>query len=282
MRRFLSILVISLFTLACNNNLDIKNSNPLVKVQGKILYKNALNDIIPAGLSKEDSIIAAEYFIRAWINENLLYDLALKNINNKENVELLVENYRKSLLINQFQEQLVNERLSKEIDEQSLYDYYNNNKEILKLEKPLVKGLFLKVPENAPQLDEIRRWYKLITPNSRESLEKYSLSNAVVFEFFVNNWMDFSDVMDNFPQNKINKEDFNLNKKTIEKQDNGYYYLLNITDFLQPGANAPYEYVKNTVKEILINQRRIDFLKKTEEELYKRALDKGDIQFYNE
>jgi len=67
----------------------------------------------------------------------------------------------------------------------------------------------------------------------------------------------------------------------IEKQDYSFFYFLNITDFLSPGDNAPYEYARNTVKEILINQRKIDFLKKTEDDLFKRALDKGEIQYYN-
>jgi hypothetical protein len=282
MKYFFSIIIVSLLIVACNNNLNIKDTNALVKVGNKTLYRNVVDDNIPAGLSQEDSIIAAEYFIRSWVKENLLYGLALKNINDKENVERLVENYRKSLLIYQYEEQLVNERLSKEIDEQSLYDYYNRNKDKLKLERPLVKGLFLKVPATASQLNEIRIWYKSTTPDSREKLEKNSLNNAAIFDYFVEKWVDFSDLMDNFPTEILNKEDLTVKKKTIEKKTDGYFYFLNITDYLLQGDNAPYEYVSVTIREIIINQRRIEFLKKAEEELYKRALDKGEIQFYNE
>ncbi len=34
------------------------------------------------------------------------------------------------------------------------------NKELFKLENPLIKGLFIKVPLTAPQLNNVRRWYK--------------------------------------------------------------------------------------------------------------------------
>ena len=283
MRHFFSIIVISLLTIACSNNFDIKKTNALVKVENKILYRSVLEDNIPAGLSSEDSIIAAEHFIRSWISENLLYNIASRNINDKENIEYLVENYRKSLLIYQYQEQLVNERLTKDIDEQSLYDYYNQNKDKLKLERPLVKGLFLKVPVNAPQLNEIRVWYKSKASVSRENLEKYSLNNAANFIYFVDKWMDFNDLMDNFPKEQLTREDQTVvQRKTMEKQDTDYFYFLNITDCLLPGDNAPYEYAKTTIQEILINQQRIDFLKKTEEDLYQRALTKGEIQFYDE
>ena len=283
MRHYFSIIVISLLTVACNSNLDIKKNNAaLVKVGNKILYKSVLDENIPAGLTSEDSIIIAEHFIRSWINEILLYNIAVKNINDKENIERLVENYRKSLLIYQYEEQLVNERLSGNISEQSLYDYYNRNKDKLRLERPLVKGLFLKVPVTAPQLNEIRAWYKSIAPISRDNLEKYSLNNATYFDYFVDKWMDFNDLMSNFPKEQLSKEEQTVRRRTIEKQDAGYYYFLNITDYLLPGDDAPFEYIKSTIQEILINQRRIDFLKKTEEDLYQRALIKGEIQYYNE
>ena len=282
MRYFFSIIVVSLLTIACSENLELKNSDALVKVKNKILYKSFLEENIPAGLAKEDSIIAAEHFIRTWINDNLLYDIATRNINDKENIERLVENYRKSLFIYRYEEQLVNERLTREIDEQSLYDYYNKNKDKIKLERPLVKGLFIKVPVDAPQLNEIRNLCKSMAAVSREKLEKYSLNNSVIFDFFVDNWMNFNDLMDNFPEEKLNKEDLIVQKKMIEKQDDNYFYFLNITDYLSPGDNAPYEYAKNTVQEILINQRKIEFLKKTKEDLYQRAIDKGEIQFYSE
>jgi len=275
-------IVITLLTVSCKNKFDINKTGALVKVGNKILYRNTLEENMPTGLSSDDSIIAAEHFMRSWINENLLYEIAAKNINDKENIDLLVENYKKSLLIYQYEEQLINERLTKEIDEQVLYDYYNQNKDKLKLDKPLIKGLFLKVPVNAPQLSEIRIWYKSKTSGARENLEKLQLNNMTIYNYFVDKWVDFNELMENFPKEQLTKEDLTVQTKTIEKQDASFFYFLNITDFLLPGDNAPYEYAKTTIHEILINQRKIDFLKKTEDDLYQRAVNKGEIQFYNE
>jgi len=282
MRYFFPIIVVSLLTVACNKKLDVKDNSILVKVGNKTLYRNVLEENIPTGLSREDSTIAAEHFIRTWIDDVLLYDIAVKNLNDKENIDRLVEEYRKSLVIYQYQEQLVNEKLSDEIDEQSMNDYYNNNKDNLKLEQPLVKGLFLKVPVSAPQLDEIRKWYKLPAPNSRDQLEKYSLNNAVIFNYFVDKWMDFGELMNNLPKEQLTKDDLAVNKKAIERQIDGYCYFLNITDYLQPGDNAPFEYVQPVIREILINQRKIDFLKNTGNDLYQRAVNRGEIQFNKE
>jgi len=280
MRRLFPIIIVSLLIVSCNKKLELKNSDALVKIGNKILYRSVLEENIPTGLSSEDSIIAAEYFIRTWINDNLLYDIALKNINNKKDIEQLVEDYRKSLFIYQYEEQLVNERLTREIDEQSLYDYYNENKDKLKLERPLVKGFFLKVPVDAPQVNEIRTLCKSPTSLSRDKLDKYTLNNGVIFDYFVDKWMDFNDLISNFPEEKLNRGDLSIQKKMIEIQDDTYIYFLNITDYLLPGDDAPYEYAKNTVQEILINQRKIEFLQNMEKELFQRAIDKGEIHFY--
>ena len=280
MRYFFSIIVVSLLAIACNKKTDVKDTGILVKIGNKVLYKSVLEENIPVGISHEDSIIVAEHFIRTWIGEVLLYNIAVKNLNDKDNIERLVEDYRKSLVIYQYEEQLINEKLTNEIGEQSLYDYYNQNKDKLKLEQSLVKGLFLKIPVNAPQLDEIRKWYKSTASNARDQLEKYSLNNAVIFDYFVDKWVNFNELMDNLPKEQLDKEDLAIKKKAIERQVDDFYYFLNITDYLLPGDNAPFEFVKTTIQEILINQRKIDFLKKTEEELYQRAINKGEIQFY--
>ena len=271
-----------LAVVACKKSFNVKNSDAFVKVGNKILYKSTVEENVPAGLSSADSAIAAEHFSRSWINEVLLYNIALKNLNDKESIDRMVEDYRRSLVIYQYEEQLVNEKLSNEIDEKTLLDYYNKNKDKLQLERPLVKGLFLKVPVTAPQLNEIRTWYKLTTSASRENLEKYCANNASTFNYFADKWTDYNEVINNFPKDLVNKMDLTIQKKTIERQDDNFFYFLNITDFVLPGDNIPYENAKPTIREILVNQRKLDFLKKTEEDLYRRAIDKGDIQFYNE
>ena len=51
-----------------------------------------------------------------------------------------------------YQQALMNQTLSKEISETELADYYEKHQELFKVERPLMKGLFIKVPLKAPQL----------------------------------------------------------------------------------------------------------------------------------
>jgi len=281
-----SFSIIAIFFLltivGCNKRFTAKDHDTLVKIGNKVLNRSGVEENIPAGLSKEDSVLAAEHYIHSWVSNVLIYNIALRNLNDRDNIDRLVEDYRQSVLIYQYEEQLVNEKLSNDIDEQVLLDYYNQNKDNLKLERPLIKGLFLKVPVTAPQLNEIRVWYKSANSASRENLEKYCLNNAATFNYFVDKWTDFNDIINNFPKDKMGKDDLQIQKKTVEKQDDNFFYFLNITDFLLQGDNTPYEYAKPAIREILINQRKLDFLKRTEEDVYQRAVERGEVQFYND
>ena len=159
------ILVLLLITLlgcgACKKQHDHKGKTPLVEVDGNFLYKEDLMSVLPVGLSKDDSILFAEHYIRSWAEEILLYEKAANNIPDNVDVEKLVENYRKALIMHTYQQELINQKLINDIPEQEIADYYEKNKELFKLENPLIKGLFIKVPLTAPQLNNVRRWYKL-------------------------------------------------------------------------------------------------------------------------
>lgn len=206
------ILVLLLITLlccgACKEQYDHKGKTALVEVDGNFLYKEDLMSVLPVGLSKDDSILFAEHYIRSWAEEILLYEKAANNIPDNVDVDKLVENYRKALIMHTYQQELINQKLTNDISEQEIADYYEKNKELFKLESPLIKGLFIKVPLTAPQLNSVRRWYKTEKQDAVESLEKYSLQNAVKYEYFYNKWVPVTDVLDLIPLKEASPEQY--------------------------------------------------------------------------
>jgi len=282
MRYIFPLLILSLFAVTCQKKVDGTNEDVIVRVGNKSLSKSELEKNISKGLSTEDSMVLAEKFVRLWIKDNLLYDIAVKNLGDREEIKQLVENYRRSLIIYQYQEQLINEKLSKEIGETEMKQYYQEYSDKFVLDKTLIKGLFLKIPVEAPQIDEVRKWYKSSTQASLGNIEKYSVQNAAIYDYFYDKWVDFNELLENMPIPQVNHTVVIKNNKNIELQDSSYYYFLHIEDFLLPGDNAPFEYAQSTIKELLMNRRRMEFLRRIEDDLYNSALNKGQIQYYNE
>ena len=278
------ILVLLLITLlgcgACKEQHDHKGKTPLVEVDGNFLYKEDLMSVLPVGLSKDDSILFAEHYIRSWAEEILLYEKAANNIPDNVDVDKLVENYRKALIMHTYQQELISQKLTNDISEHEIAEYYGKNKELFKLESPLIKGLFIKVPLTAPQLNNVRRWYKTEKQDAVESLEKYSLQNAVKYEYFYDKWVPIAEVMDLIPL-KVSDAGEYLNKnRHVELKDTAFHYFLNVSDFRTVGEQEPYEFARTQVKDMMLNMKQVEFMEQVKEDLYRRAEKREKIKYY--
>ena len=205
MIRILFLLVAIVFSLfACKKAIQTDEPDALVKVNNRILSRSEVQKVIPKGSSSSDSLLLAESYIKKWIKDELIQEVALRNLGeDKELIDKLVDNYRRSLIRYRYQEKLINEKLSDEIQESDELTYYDANKDKFILNKNLVKGLFLKIPADAPNMSDVKGWYKSGSVSALEKIEKYSVQNAVIYEYFYDKWVDFDEIMDNVPQHLI-------------------------------------------------------------------------------
>jgi hypothetical protein len=252
----------------------------LARVKDRALIRADVLSVIPKGVSSVDSTLIAENFIKKWIKDALVYEVALRNLTDEETeIDRLVEEYRYSLLRYRYQERLIKEKLSADIRVTDRINYYEENQGKFILDKGLIKGLFLKIPINAPGLSEVKTWYKSSSVESLERIEKYSIQNAIFYDYFYDKWVDFDDVMSNIPIYISSTNNFLKNNKTLELSDSSYCYLLNIKEYIPVGNIAPYEYAEPLIIEMLINQRKMEFLRSFEDELYEDAIKRGDEVF---
>ena len=282
MRLIFPLVILSLLAVSCRNDAMRTVGDVVVSIDGKALTRQEVESGMTKFISSEDSILIADRIVRQWVKDQLLYDIASKNISDKERINQLVENYRKSLTTYQYQEQLVNEKLSKDIGDGEMMKYFEENSDRFELDQALVKGLFLKIPSDAPQLNDVREWYKSSSPATLEKLEKYTAGNAVKYDSFLDSWMMFSELIDNLPVHYNDPDAVLRNNKNIELQDSSYCYFLSVREYLLQGDLAPFEYAKPVIREVLVNQRKMSFLKAVEDDLYRKAVDKGQVKFYTE
>lgn len=265
----------------CTQKHDHKGKTPLVEVDGSFLYQEDLQAALPLNLSADDSVLFAENYIRNWIEDALLFGKAEDNVRDSEKVKALVESYRKALVMHTYQEELVNQRLSGEITSKEIADFYENNKSLFKLEKPIVKGVFIKVPLKASGLADVRRWYKKNTQDAIEKLEKYSLRNAVTYDYFQDQWRPLEEIEAMIPTKNWDSESNYLKQnKNIELKDTAFHYFLHIEEFQGKGEEKPLDFAQEEIKEILINLKRVDFINRVKEDLYRQASDKNGIIYY--
>jgi hypothetical protein len=222
----------------------------------------------------------AENYIEKWVKDALVYELALRNLDDeKAEIEQLVDEYRYSLLRYRYQERLIKEKLSAEVRESDKRNFYEENQQQFILDKALVKGLFLKIPIDAPGLQDVKIWYRSTSEEELEKIEKYSVQNAIIYDYFYDRWVDFNEVIANIPVRITDTNAFLKDNQAIQATDSSYCYLLNIKEYLPVGDLAPYEYAEPQIVEMLINQKKMTFLRNFEDRLYNDAIRKGDVVF---
>ncbi len=279
---FIFIAFVSLLC-SCKKTQTIEYADVLVQVKDRALTRSEIIRLIPRGISSTDSLLMAENYIKKWVKDALVFEVAQRNLGDeKSEIDRLVEEYRFSLLRYRYQERLVKERLSANIRESDKLNFYEENQKKFLLDKGLIKGLFLKVPINAPGLNDVKTWYKSSTEESLEKIEKYSIQNASIYDYFYDRWVDFDEIAGNIPVRISDANSFLKNNKTVEVSDSSFCYLLNIKEYLPSGSVAPYEYAEAQIVELLINQKKMEFLKNFENELYNDAIKNGDVIFNTE
>ena len=282
MRYALTFFIIAIYTLSACRPLKTSNEEDvLVKVHRNILNRSDVEKNIPKNISSSDSLLIAEHFVQKWIKDVLTFEVAQRNIGKEvEDINRLVDDYRRSLFRHRYQEFMIQNRLTAELSENEKITYYNENTAKFLLDKTLIKGLFLKIPAESPGLADVKKWYRSQDPTELENIEKYSIQYASVYDYFYDHWVDFDEILDKMPFYVSNKSQFLLSNQTVELNDSAFCYLLNISEFILSGNTAPYEYADTQIQELMINNRKMDFLRTFEEELYQDAIRKGEVTFY--
>ena len=275
---FFFILTIS--ALACSDKGgDIKRT-PVLEVEGKFLYQDEIDQIIPATASLIDSADIAERYIKKLVTDVLVYENAKRNINKLNDIEKRVEEYRKSLIINEYEQALIKERLSGVVTEDEMKKFYETYKSQLISQENLIKGLLLIVPKNAPQIDKVREWVRLSNTKSLENIEKYSLKNAISYDYFMNNWTSFGEILKKAPFRIEDSGVFVRSTSFAETSDSTKMYLLRIVSSIPTGQTEPYDLAKKKISSILLNKKKSDFIIQFENDIYKDAKEEGSINYF--
>lgn len=278
---FCIITAFVLLAFGCTEAVDHKGKTPLVQVGDNYLYMEDVMAVTPPGISEKDSAEMADRYIKNWIDDMLLYAKAEGNIPDDAGINELVNSYRRELITHTYIEQIVSQEVENLIPDSEVEEYYNENKDAFLAVEPYIKGLYIKVPKTASGISQVRQWYKDGSERSVDKIEKYGLRNAVDYEYFYDRWRSVNDFFLRLPTD-ADKEKNNIGKnKNIELSDSAFYYFLHIEDYLGKGEILPLEYAGKDIREIIMNNKRVEFITKMKKDLYDEACDNNDIKYFN-
>jgi len=256
---------------------------PVARVNDMYLYHSDIQKLVPEETSKEDSTIIVNNYINKWATQKLLIANAKINLSIEKQNEFdrLVEQYKSDLYTKAYQEALVNQSIDTSITDEEANIIYERNKETFKLNEELIKFRYIKLNENSVKLEEIKRRFKRFDKQDKDILD----SIAVQFKSYSLNdsiWIRVDQAISKISAIKAeNKKELLKKSNFIEIKDSLGLYLMQINDVLLRNETAPIEYVMPTIKQIVINKRKLDFIKQLEKDITKDAIKNKQFELFN-
>lgn len=275
--------LIPFFALAsCSYFKEEQKPHAVARVGTAYLYKEDLKGLVPPGASKQDSISIVTSFINRWASQKLLYSAAEVNLSKEKQdaYQELVRQYQVDLYTRGYLEELVKQSVDTTVTDAEAAKFYNENKSNFRTTGSLVRLRYLKVAKDHPKMATIRARFG----SSRKPDQKALSDMAIQFKSYAFNdstWVDMNEVYRKLPFiNPDNRDRYISSGISYQYPDSTDVYLVKVVRVLDKNQVSPYEYIKPTLVQLIINNRKLELIKKFEKEITDDAIKDNKYEIY--
>lgn len=251
----------------------------LAGVGDAVLTRAELDGAMPKGLDADDSTRFARAYIRNWIDTRLVEDVAARQVD-MDRIDRMVQQYRRDAIMREYRDRMFEaEQAGTTFSDSLVADYYDRHSSELRLQRPLIKGVYIKLPDDARELSAVRRLYRSTRPADIDRLEKEVLGSAIHYDYFRDRWIDWEQVEARIPYDfGSTPADYVKTHRNLDASLGGFTYLLEISDVLPAGAVMPLETARPLIEERLLAEKRRAFDAALRARLFDRALSRGTLR----
>lgn len=257
-------------------------SPPIARVNESYLYSEDLESLVSSNTSKEDSIKITGLYVDGWVKKQLMINKANSVLSFEEaEIERKVLDYKYALIIHQYEKYFIDKQLNKEVSEDEINAYYEEKKDNFTLKQNIVKCLFAKVPLEAPRIDGFRKQMASYPNQEMEKMKSYAFQFATKSYLEDTIWINFDEIIQSTPFAGIpNKVQFLRNSKVVESKDDKFVYFLTILDYKISDQVSPLEFIRDDIRNIIINKRKVAIKEELQEKVYKDAVSNKTFEIY--
>lgn len=253
----------------------------VARVNDTYLYRDDLAGVVPAGTDEKDSTDLVKTYINNWIRQQLLLQQAENNLSSdKTDFTKELEQYRNSLIMYEYESELVKQKLDTVIPEKEIVDYYNKNLSNFQLRENIVKACYIIAPLKTREIPRMRDLLRSDKITDHGILESLCQEHASDFDLDSKNWMSFSDLLKKVPLSAGDQEAFLNSNKYFEVQDSVSRYMVRIYDFKMRESVSPLSFEMENIRSVILNKRKFELLSRMEEDLFNDALKKKKFEIY--
>lgn len=284
MKRKIIWVLICLGIVSCKGKFEFskkkaKDEKIIVQYGEHFLTDKDIRLILPKDVSKEDSAKLVKTYIEEWVKKKAIVDKAEENIDEltlKEIDNKMVE-YRQDLLINAYNNYLIEKNLKDSVSEKDIQSYFEQHKESFPLSKDIVQYRFVTV--NKSDESRAERLFNSGNDEDFDELMKIVLTSGNRYHDRDSIWYGADVLAAQVPQlNDADNLRQLLNRRRIKIANDSLVTMVRILKLKPKGSEAPFNFVKPTIKNLLLNKRKLNLLGDLQNQLYKEAINNNEIK----
>ena len=280
MTKYLILLLGVLSINACNSNKEeVAEDRLLAKVGNKMLYLSEMEGMFPEGTTAEDSVLVLQSFVGRWVRETVILNEAEKNAPKDLNINKLVRDYRASLLKASYEKVLVEELLDSVVNQTQLEDFYNENKMLYELQKPIVRCQFIKVPLPTPEGERLRQLWNSDKQENLPALTDYCKKYAEVALLRDSLWYNVEEIAAQLPQGTLTVGNVG-SKREFTQRDEHHQYFFRLFEMRNRKEIAPLSYIQDQARKVILHKRKIQVIEEAKEDMYQQELRNKNIETF--
>ncbi len=259
-----------------------EESNALARVGENYLFISDIKDQI-GPRNNGDSLQIANRLIDDWAEQLLYLEKAEINLSSTEKNRLdeLVRTYRNDLYVKTYKDKAIQSLLDSVVDQAEIQEYFEQNKANFRTNKDLLRGRYVRVRNENYNLQTIRRSLRRFNDFDKVFLDSIALQ-FTTYSMNDSIWIQASQFFNRLPSiNERRYKNFLKNNTFFELQDSLEVYLVVIEEVVLRNNLAPLEYVMPTLKQILINKRKLELMSEFDREIIEEGLRQNTYEVYD-
>ncbi|NNE54671.1 MAG: peptidyl-prolyl cis-trans isomerase [Flavobacteriales bacterium] len=283
LRGFIAFLFLSLWGCQFFQPKEQSAENPIARVYTTNLYPSELEGLIPAGITAGDSAKFAEKFVNDWIRKQLMISRAEEEVDlNEAEIDQKVLDYRYALTRSAYEKKYILENLNEEVTDGEIQEYYESHSEDFVLKQNIVRCLFAQMPKEAPRQRRFEKNFQTYPESDLNDLRDHTAQYANRAFLEDSLWVDFNEVIGGTPFDQIlDKNRILRTRKYLKEVDDNFDYYLRVLEYKMVDDVSPLEFVKENIKNILINKRKIALKRELEEKVYNEAARNNAFEIFD-
>lgn len=235
-----------------------------------------LRQVIPVETSFEDSAATADAYIRNWLRQQVeLHQAELNLAESQKEFENELKDYRNSLLLFAYEQELVRQKLDTVITPQQVQDYYDQHRSDFELKDDIVRVRWFKVTEQDRRARK-RMEERFLSGDSERmhEIELWLAQQGIGIVDRSDTWTSWTDLRNEVPVD----EDPPAQGQRFVVHEEPSTWFLDILEHRAKGSGSPQDIVRQDIRSILINKRKLDLIERMREDLYREAEKAGNVQ----